>query len=248
MRAAADAGCALYDALAEWWPVMSGPEEYAEEARHYGALLDAFGRAEQLLELGSGGGHNAFHLKRGRRMVLVDRAPAMLRQSRRLNPECGHLAGDMREVRLARRFDAVFVHDALDYLLTPLDLAAALGNARAHCRDGGAVLLAPDHFRETFRPGADHGGGDRGGRSLRYLEWSHEPPPGSCVYRVDYVLALREGVGEVRVIHDVHRCGLFPRSLWLEACRAAGLAPELRRIDLRDPEPLTTEVLLCRAV
>ena len=227
---------------------MSGPEEYAEEARHYGALLDAFGPAAEVLELGSGGGHNAVHLKRGRALVLVDRSPAMLRQSRRLNPECRHVAGDMRGVRLGRRFDAVFVHDAIDYLLTPLDLTAALVNARAHCRDGGTVLLAPDHFRESFRTGAEHGGGDRDGRSLRYLEWSHAPPAGSSVYRVDYLLALREGDGEVRVIHDVHRCGLFPRELWLAACRAAGLAPELRRFELREPEPITREVLLCRAV
>ena len=85
-------------------------------------------------------------------------------------------------------------------------------------------------------------------RSLRYLEWSHEPPQGSCVYRVDYVLALREPDGEVRVVHDVHRCGLFPRELWLEACRAAGLEPELRRVELREPEAITQEVLLCRAV
>ena len=70
---------------------------------------------------------------------------------------------------MARRA-RMFIHDAIDYLLTPLDLTSTLVNARAHCRDGGVVLLVPDHFRESFRAGADQGGGDRDGRSLRYLD------------------------------------------------------------------------------
>jgi SAM-dependent methyltransferase len=239
---------ALYDELAEWWPVMSPPDDYVEEAGHFARLLDELGPHERVLELGAGGGHNAVHLKSRYALTLVDRSAAMLAQSRKLNPECHHVVGDMREVRLATRFDAVFIHDAIDYLLTPLDLAVTLANARAHCRDGGAVLLVPDHFAETFEPGVEDGGHERDGRSLRYFSWSHAPKPGETTYVTDYVLMLREGDDPVRVVHDVHRCGLFDRETWLTTCREAGLEPEIRVVELTDPDPLTVEALLCRAV
>jgi hypothetical protein len=55
------------------------------------------------------------HLKARFAMTLVDLSGEMLAVSRRFNPECEHLQGDMRTVRLGRAFDAVFVHDAVDY-------------------------------------------------------------------------------------------------------------------------------------
>ena len=65
-----------------------------------------------MLELGSGGGNNASHLKAHFQLTLVDLSPAMLAVSRALNPECEHLQGDMRTVRLGRRFDAPTDHIA----------------------------------------------------------------------------------------------------------------------------------------
>ena len=94
----------LYQDLAEWWPVLSAPEDYAEEALFYQrALLSACTvTPRSLLELGSGGGNNASHLKRRFQMTLVDLSPGMLRVSQELNPECEHLQGDMRTARLGR--------------------------------------------------------------------------------------------------------------------------------------------------
>ena len=48
-------------------------------------------------------------------MTLVDLSARMLEASRRLNPECAQVRGDMRTVRLGRMFDAEFVHDAIVY-------------------------------------------------------------------------------------------------------------------------------------
>ena len=44
-------------------------------------------------------------------LTLVDRAPAMLALSRRLNPGCRHVLGDMLSLRLGETFDAVLVLD-----------------------------------------------------------------------------------------------------------------------------------------
>ncbi len=86
-------------------------------------------------------------------------------------------AGHMRNVRLHRRFDCVFVHDAISYLTTEADLRQAIETAFVHCEPGGAALFAPDLVRENFRASTDHGGHDGADRSLRYLEWTWDPDP-----------------------------------------------------------------------
>ena len=219
----------LYAELASWWPLLSPPSEYVDEAAHYRSILLSAGDApaRTLLELGSGGGSVAAHLKSHFTQTLVDLSPAMLDVSRRLNPECEHLQGDMRSVRLGRLFDRVFVHDAVMYLTTEQDLQQALETCYAHCRPGGAVLLVPDCVRETFAPATQHGGHDADGRGLRYLEWSVDPDPGDTAYTVDFVYLLRERDGSIRVEHDRHLYGLFARDDWLRLMRAAGLQPHV---------------------
>jgi len=219
----------LYTDLASWWPLLSAPADYAEEAAFYHRTLrDACARPpRRVLELGSGGGNNASHLKAHWSLTLVDRSPAMLAVSAALNPECEHALGDMRTVRLGRRFDAVFVHDAVCYLSEARDLRAAVETAFLHCAPGGAALFAPDYVRENFAPGTDHGGHDSPERALRYVEWTWDPDPGDTTYQVDYAYLLRERDGSVRVEHDCHVEGLFPRATWLELLGAAGFEPRI---------------------
>ena len=125
----------LYTDLASWWPLFSPPSHYEEEAEFYfRTLRDACTRPpRRVLELGSGGGNNASYMKAHCALTLVDLSPAMLAVSRALNPECEHAQGDMRSVRLERIFDAVFVQDAVCYLTTERDLAAAIETAYVHC-------------------------------------------------------------------------------------------------------------------
>jgi ubiquinone/menaquinone biosynthesis C-methylase UbiE len=213
----------LYSELADWWPVLSAPEDYAEEAAFYEQALRtacAF-EPKTLLELGSGGGNNASYLKKHFQVTLVDLAPGMLAVSQALNPECEHHQGDMRTVRLDRQFDLVFIQDAIVYMTTEADLRQAMQTAYLHCHPGGAVLFAPDHTKENFKTQTGHGGHDRGGRSLRYLDWTLEPnPDGTYLYVMAYL--LREGTGEVRCILDQHCCGLFSRTEWLQWMKETG--------------------------
>lgn len=214
----------MYARLASWWPLLSAPADYAEEADFYRRVLEAaeVDPVETVLELGSGGGNNASHLKRRFRMTLVDASPDMLAVSRALNPECEHIHGDMRTVRLHREFDAVFVHDAIVYMTSRDDLLRAMRTARAHCRPGGAALFAPDHVRETFTPRTSHGGHDGDGRGLRYLEWVWDPGPSDTTVIADYAFLLREENGSIRVEHDRHEVGLFPRAVWIATLEEAG--------------------------
>ena len=98
----------------------------------------------------------------GLRWCSCEPSAGMRAVSLALNPDCEHVAGDMRSVRLGRQFDAVFVHDAVCYMTTESDLQLAIETAFVHCQPGGVALFAPDFVRDTFRPGTDHGGSDDG--------------------------------------------------------------------------------------
>ena len=216
----------LYRELATWWHLLSAPADYAEEAAFFHqVLMEACEQPPKtLLELGSGGGNNASHLKAYFQMTLADCSPEMLAVSERLNPGCEHIVGDMRTVRLGRVFDAVFIHDAVMYMRTEKDLRQAMETAYIHCQEGGAALFVPDYTRESFKGMTQHGGHDGEGRGMRYLEWVHDPDEKDTTYVVDFAYLLREGE-KVRVEYDQHICGLFGRERWLRLLSEVGFEP-----------------------
>ena len=238
----------FYDQFAEWWPLVDDPETaYAADAGIYSDLLaeTCDGPIDSLLELGCGGGNNALHMKRRfRHLLLTDISQSMLAVSRALNPECEHRLGDMRTLRVGRTFDAVFVHDAVCYMTTEGDLRRAMETAWVHCRPGGAVLFAPDYVRENFPgPATEHGGCDEPAssdatdtcaRGLRYLEWVWDPDPSDTQYIADYALLLRDRDGSMRVEHDRHVEGLFPRQRWLDLLSDVGF--KARSVPFNHPE------------
>lgn len=217
----------LYRDLADWYPLLTPVGDYAEEAAFYLRLFEAHCRwpPRTLLDLGSGGGHNAAHLKATLACTLVDLEPAMLALSRRLNPECEHIQGDMRSVRLGRVFDCVLVHDAVSYMTSRTELFRAIATAFEHTAPGGVAMFQPDLVSETFEPSTGTGGSDGNGRALRYLEWRWVSDSRTDRYVTDMAYLLRDENGAVEVIHDRHFMGLFPRAVWLELIAAAGFEP-----------------------
>jgi hypothetical protein len=233
----------LYADLATWWPLFSPPEHYPEEASD---LLPTMHTATDppprtLLELGSGGGSLAYHLKQAFALTLSDRSPEMLAVSRAVNPECEHVIGDMRSLDLGRTFDLVFIHDAIMYAIDEAQVRATLATAARHCRPGGAVVVVPDYVRETFAPATSHGGEDgTDGRGLRYLEWTWDPDAGDDTCEVVWAFVLRESDGSTRVDHDRHQFGLFARAAWLQWLEQAGFAATSR------PDPWDRDVFVGR--
>ncbi len=235
----------LYGELASWFHLLSDPADYAEEAEFARNLIVEASAAPPatLLELGSGGGNNASHLKTHFKMTLTDLSEGMLGLSRSLNPECEHIQGDMKTLRLGRTFDAVFIHDAIMYMTSEQDLKAAVETACVHCKPGGVLLIMPDVIRETFVSLTTHGGHDgkeKDGRSIRYIEWTFDSDPIDTVYTVDFAYLLRESGGPVRAVHDTHTFGIFPRDTWLRLLNAAGLIPTVKS------DPWGREVFVCR--
>jgi len=219
----------MYTDLASWWPVLSPPQEYEGEAPFMAGLLRTGERPVMtLLELGCGGGNLASHMPAhvpGVQLTLVDLSEQMLSLSRSLNPDAEHIEADMRTMRLNRAFDAVLVHDAIDYLLTRDELDDLAATIAEHLHPGGVAVLAPDHVVEAFVPGTDWGGSDApDGRAARYLEWTWDPDPDDTWAQADYSFVLREPDGEVTFVGESHKFGLFPVQTWLEVLEQAGLS------------------------
>ena len=240
----------LYFELAPWYHLLTAPEDYAEEAEFYrNAIISASDTSpETLLELGSGGGNNASHLKAHFQLTLIDLSPQMLKISQQLNPECEHIQGDMREIRLDRLFDAVFIHDAIMYMSSEADLQRAIETAYLHCRPEGVVLLAPDHVQESFRPSTGHGGHDGQKGGIRYLDWTWDPDPEDSTCISDMVYLIKDKQGNLQIEHDRHLLGLFPRQIWLKLLTNAGFQPQVIPFEHSQIEPGTSDVFIGRKI
>lgn len=213
----------LYKELAEWWPLMSPHTEYEEEAAIYAEIIQRHHPGvKKAVEFGSGGGSNAFYLKQHFPIVLTDLSPDMLAVSQQLNPECEHLQGDMRTLDAGADYDLVFIHDAITYFKEPDDLLAVFRNAGRHLNPDGLLLIMTDQFTETFSGGTHHGGIDKDGRGMRYLEWTYDSDPDDHMTETHYLYMMRNENGKVFTESDSSRSGLFSMPEWKSLLKEAG--------------------------
>ena len=222
----------LYTDLAYLWPVISPPEEYAEEAGYWRrALRDRLGIGEhRILELGVGGGHNLSHLTSDFQATAVDISPQMLALSMKLNPDVQHHLGDMRTVRLGQTFDGILIHDAISYMLTEGDLRATFATAKIHLRRGGVFLVAPDWVREAFKGTTVlHWVRKKGDVEVTIQEYLHDPDPADTELESIFTYTIIEN-GNQRVEQDTHITGLFPASTWTRLMEETGFEVETLRL------------------
>lgn len=236
----------MYGDLARLWPWISPPEDYEEEAQFWKAALRAKlgGGRHRVLELGVGGGHHLSHLCSELDAIAVDLSEEMMAHSRRLNPQVEHIMGDMRTVRLGRTFDAVLIHDAIDYMLTTADLRATFETAKAHLQPGGVLIVAPDYTCETFEDGAIYSQSTVDGKMrLSHVEIDFDPDPSDTTIESLMLSLIREG-DTITVELDRHVVGLFPRRTWMGELAACGF--DVERWPTRDDDdPRQRELYVC---
>ncbi|MBT2570027.1 class I SAM-dependent methyltransferase [Planococcus sp. ISL-110] len=225
----------LYKELAKWWPLMSPHTEYEEEAHLFLKIIRQYHPAiKDAVEFGSGGGSNAFYLKKYFSMTLTDLSPDMLEVSRELNPDCLHMQGDMRTIAAGTEFDLVFIHDAISYFTDKAELLAVMKNAKKHLKQDGLLFIMPDQYMETFEPRTDHGGVDKGGRGMRYLEWSYDSDPEDGVTETEYAYLMRDSNGQITHEHDSAKAGLFSMPEWERLLADAGFQAHFERVEFSE--------------
>lgn len=216
--------CRLYGDLAWLWPVISPPADYLAEADEIATLIRRFSQREvqSVLDLGCGGGHVDYGLKRHFASVGVDLSEPMLALARTLNPEVTYLRGDLRNPPTDELFDAVYLGDAVNYMLSETDLRRAFKAAYDHLAPGGVFLTAAEETRERFTSPKAHVTHHADEQvQVTFIEEVHDPDPADQTYDLTLVFLVRGG-GKLRVEVDCHRCGLFPLATWEATAAAVG--------------------------
>ncbi|WP_020561478.1 class I SAM-dependent DNA methyltransferase [Methylosarcina fibrata] len=141
-----------FDGYADYYELFYKEKDYASEAGYALSHLRCHGsRGTNLLELGCGTGSHAEHFARlGHAVHGVDLSPNMLKaaeskktvMSQELRARLNFTQGDIRTIRLEKRFDAVVsLFHVFSYQTTNDDLSAAVATAAAHLADGGILLF-----------------------------------------------------------------------------------------------------------
>jgi len=98
--------------------------------------------AGTILDVGCGMGEpiGRYLIERGRDVVGIDAAPAMIGLCRRRFPDSEWLLGDMRRMQLGRRFDGIVAWDSF-FHLEPADQRGMFRRLASHARPGAALLF-----------------------------------------------------------------------------------------------------------
>ncbi|HPD57519.1 MAG TPA: class I SAM-dependent methyltransferase [Smithellaceae bacterium] len=218
----------LYKDLAYLFELVTPREDYAEEAAQWLAILcGKLGPGKHnILELGVGAGHNVSYLTDDFEVTAADASEEMLKLCRNVNPGVELHMGDMRDIRLHKQFDAVLIHDAIVYMLSQDDLARVFATAARHLKPGGIFITGPDYYRDTFSgPRVEYFTRSDSARELTYIEYVYDPDPSDTTMEIIFTFFIREK-GQLRIEHDRHITGLFPRASWIKLMEKAGFAVE----------------------
>lgn len=226
----------LYGDLAWVWPIISPVEEYAQDGELFTTAIreESPTPVNTLLDIGCGGGHLDYHLKKDFQVVAADISESMLALARELNPEITHHQGDMRTLRLGRLFDTVLIYDAINYMCTTEDLQAAFQTAFAHLRPGGLLLTFAEVTAESFQQNKTYVRvHSRAGVELVFIENYYDPDPRDTAYESTFFYLIRQG-GKLTVEMDRHLCGVFPLETWRQLLRQVGFQVKQRKFDHSD--------------
>ncbi|MQF65429.1 class I SAM-dependent methyltransferase [SAR202 cluster bacterium AC-409-J13_OGT_754m] len=220
----------LYYDLAYLWPIFSPPEEYAHEADLWlQALREKLGPGQHsILDLGVGGGHLLSHLSSEFKATAVDISERMLANSIRLNDNVEHILGDMRSIRLNRKFSAVLLHDSVSYLVSEDELKKTFETAAAHLETGGLLITVPDWFRETFDGTfVEHRIIENEEGEFAFIEYVSDPDPSDSIIETIFFYILRN-VDGIKVEEDRHITGIFSLETWERLMSESGFDVEVR--------------------
>lgn len=214
----------LYKDLAWLWPIWEDVEVYRQESELFAKLIRKYARIKvrSLLDMGCGGGKNAFHLKRHFKVTGIDKSQAMLSNAKKFNPECFFYRADMRKLDLNRQFDSVFTNDAVIYMTTKRDLLKAFESAYKHLRAGGVMVAYPDECKERFRQNETTVWTSKtDDMDITFIENQYDPNPEDDTFEKTLIYLIRKD-GKLRIEHDFHVCGLFSLDVWRKSLKKVG--------------------------
>lgn len=214
----------LYKDLAWLWPIWEDVGVYKKESENIAKLIKKHAKIKvySLLDMGCGGGKNAFHLKKYFAVTGIDISQAMLKNAKRLNSECKFHLADMRNVDLRSQFDSVFINDSIIYMTTKRDLLKVFRCACKHLKAGGVMITHPDECKERFKQNQTNIWTSKtNDMDITFIENQYDPNPNDDTFEKALVYLIRKK-GKLRVENDLHVCGLFGLDVWRKSLKQVG--------------------------
>ena len=134
----------IFNEYSNYYDLLYSDKDYAGEASYVKELLVNFGiNRGELLEFGSGTGkHGRLLATAGYKVHGIERSAEMVAQADLATPGFSCEQGDICEVQLSRRFDAVLaLFHVVSYQVTNAQILAVFKNAAAHLRKSGLFIF-----------------------------------------------------------------------------------------------------------
>ncbi len=214
----------LYKDLAWLWPLWENLDIYRKESQEIVKLIRKHSKIKvrTLLDIGCGGGKNASQFKKYFKVTGIDISKQMLRNAKKLNPECKFKIADMRNFDLKKQFDSVFINDAHNYMISQRDLLKVFKMAYKHLKPGGVMVVHPDQTKSTFKQNSTHlWRSKRGNMDITFIENDYDPNPKDNTFKSTFVFLIRKK-GKLRIEHDYHTGGIFALNTWRKLLKQAG--------------------------
>lgn len=215
----------LYNDLAWTWPIISPPEDYIKEGKRYKELIIKYSKIPvlTLLNLGCGGGHVDWVLKKYFSITGIDISTNMLKLAKKLNPKVIYKKGDMRNTRLKKLFDAVLIHDSINYMLTKKDLLSVFKTAFQHLKPGGMLLTFAEEYHRIEQHKVSCSTHRKDDTEITFIEHYYDPDQKDTTFECTFIYLIRDKK-KLTVKTDRHLCGLFEIHVWRKLLKQCGFA------------------------
>jgi len=139
----------VFKGYAKFYDLLYKDKDYQRECRFLEKIFSEYSKRKikDVLDFGCGTGNHDFILeKRGYNLVGVDASKKMIGLARekkeRMGSKIRFLNGDIRKIKLKKRFDALIsMFAVISYQTKNRDLASAFANASRHLKKGGLLIF-----------------------------------------------------------------------------------------------------------
>jgi ubiquinone/menaquinone biosynthesis C-methylase UbiE len=131
-------------------------KDYAAEAYKLHEFIQKYKRTDgnTLLDMACGTGTHAGFLSQYYQVTGADLNSRMLKVARKKHPEIKFVEGDMRSLKLGRKFDVITcLFSAIGYMKTKADLRLTLRSMSRHLLPGGVLLVEPWFSEDQWNVG-----------------------------------------------------------------------------------------------
>lgn len=190
------------------------PCDYEKEVMFYINLINenAIENPKTLLHFESGAGGHDTIFKKYFSVTGVDLSLGMIEKAKNLHPDIVYIEGDMRTVRLNKKYDVVAIPDSIDYMVSEKDLEQAIRTAYIHLNANGVLLIVAKP-KETFQNNNFAYTGEKNGIHITLLENNYINPFVPNTYEATLVYLIRENK-ELSIHTERQILGLFPENTW----------------------------------